>query len=129
MCSSELPQLLKLFKSRVLEISNDSIPSILEWFIPPYEVDADVTRSSSDDTAVAILRGRWLLNSAVVLDKYQMQRGTFMKNVERCCGLNHPKVVKVYGASHLRSPFASVFENAASTNLRDCWRSRLVSST
>lgn len=42
-----------------------------------------------------------------------------MKNVERCCGLSHPNVVKVYGASHLRSPFTSIFKNAASTNLRD----------
>lgn len=35
MCSSKLLQLLELFESRVLEVSNDAVPSILKWFIPP----------------------------------------------------------------------------------------------
>ncbi|GAB9463173.1 Serine/threonine protein kinase [Globisporangium polare] len=120
MCTPELLQLLELFESRVLEIFNVAVPKIPEWFIPTHELDADVTTSSSDEiAAAAILRGRWLPNSAVVLGEYQMQRGEFMMNVERCCSLSHPNVAKVYGASHLRSPFTAVFESTSSTNLRE----------
>jgi serine/threonine protein kinase len=38
---------------------------------------------------------------------------------EKCIRLNHPNVVKVFGAAHLRTPIVAVFENASSTNLRE----------
>ncbi|GAB9475961.1 Serine/threonine protein kinase [Globisporangium polare] len=113
--SPDLKSLLDL-SLRKLHIANAAVPPVPEWFIPPNELD--VNELNDGQTAVTTIQSKWT-SSVVMVSQHRMPREKFVATIQTCFKLSHPNVVKVFGASHIRSPYLAVFENAQSTNLRE----------
>lgn len=54
-----------------------------------------------------------------MVSDFEMPREAFVTDCGAWFQLSHPNVVRLFGASHLRSPLQAVFENASSTSLLD----------
>ncbi|GAB9473114.1 Serine/threonine protein kinase, partial [Globisporangium polare] len=114
-CSPDLKSLLDLSLCK-LHDANVKLPSVPKWFIPPHELD--VNETSDDHTPDTAIQSKWT-SSVVMVSQHRMPREKFIATIETCFQLSHPNVIRVFGASHIRSPFLAVFENAQSTSLRE----------
>ncbi|GAB9475841.1 Serine/threonine-protein phosphatase 6 regulatory ankyrin repeat subunit, partial [Globisporangium polare] len=122
-CSSELLDLLKLTLSKVRQASDVTPPQVPVWFIPPHELEVDqvvgelqiATAARAAPTAV---RGKWS-SADVMITQHRLSADSFAVAVEECARLNHPNVVTVFGASHLRTLFTAVTESVSSMSLRE----------
>lgn len=119
----DLYEVLQLSLRKVLEASSGvPVHPVPEWFILSHEFDAvqlgdDAEKSSS--TVTEVFRRKWARSAVMASQHHVIQQSSSIEIVQNCFPLSHPNVVKVFGASHLRSPFVAVFEVAASTNLRE----------
>lgn len=116
-CSKELLNLLKLSLHNVRTEYGEMDLVVLHWFIPVHELDVAQIAEEDEDTAQS--RGKWSNSAVTVVHHYRGESALFIEAVKRCCKLNHPNVVQIFGASHLGPPFLAVFEDASSTNLRE----------
>ncbi|KAF1328562.1 Serine/threonine protein kinase, partial [Globisporangium splendens] len=117
-CSAELQRLLhyaleKVQRPRLLDEA-DHVPA---WFIPFHELEGG--KAEKKTQSIMTVRAKWL-GSAVMVSTFDIvSRISFAEEVQKWVFLSHPNVVKLFGASHLQSPYETVFENASHTNLRE----------
>jgi len=70
-----------------------------KWFIPRYEVEVDGQISAGSFGAVH--HGKWLNSTVAVKCLFRSDRKLFMREANIWFTLNHPNVVKLYGACHV----------------------------
>ncbi|DBA05360.1 TPA: hypothetical protein N0F65_007522 [Lagenidium giganteum] len=121
---SEVLETMRGTFKKVVACSSVSTPKLPEWFQPPDSVirdDAPFGHGSFGQ----VYRGRWLGSNVVIKtlveDSMDNQRAIdqFIEEINLWYRLNHPNVLKMYGACHLdRSPFI-ICEDAVYGNLED----------
>ncbi|KAG6614305.1 TKL protein kinase [Phytophthora cinnamomi] len=70
-----------------------------KWFIPCYEVE--VSSQISSGSFGSVHHGKWLNATVAVKCLFQSDRKLFMREANIWFSLNHPNVVKLYGACHV----------------------------
>lgn len=107
---------------RVLRNSKASVLAIPKWMISPSDVT--FTQDEFDSGSYgSVHHGRLHVNQPVVVKCLLMDseraRETFVKETELWSKLDHPNVIKLYGACHLSSPAFWVCELAEFGNFAD----------
>lgn len=115
----ELQLINRVFQS-VASYSRLVVPSVPSWFIPPHEVElvAQITCGAFG----AVYRGSWIgtdvaVKSVLFLEDSET-RQAFLNEAEIWSSLQHPHIVKLFGACHVGNPFF-VCEYASSGNLSE----------
>ncbi|KAF1318807.1 Serine/threonine protein kinase, partial [Globisporangium splendens] len=117
--NQELLDLLQRSLDKLLMLSDDDVPDLPRWFVPPHDVDLTVYAEVSECNHVnGLIRGKWLGTDVMVV-KSQGSRDDFTEFVDLWSQMSHPNVLKLYGACHLRKPYLAILENVRSMSLRE----------
>lgn len=117
--SDELDLIRQIFW-RVSSYSTLGIPPVPMWFLPPHEVvlGNEIDRGSYG----SVHSGTWLSTSvavkSVIFQTGIENRYLFLKEADLWSSLQHPHIIKLYGACHVGNPFF-VCELASNGNLSD----------
>ncbi|GMF21332.1 unnamed protein product [Phytophthora lilii] len=89
-------------------LGNDDEGELPLWFIPPYQVQ--LGNHIADGSFGAVYEGEWLDTDVVVkqvlLDQTNKEnREQFRREADLWFSLNHPNLIKLYGACHQGRPF------------------------
>lgn len=84
-----------------------------EWLIDPCDVEFDF-----DASLRQLGSGRWLGAAIEVKQAGQLSKAEFVQELAKWSTLNHPHIVKLYGAYHIDDPFF-VFERPEFGSLRE----------
>ncbi|KAF1332035.1 Serine/threonine protein kinase, partial [Globisporangium splendens] len=109
-CTQATVELLQFSLHEVLRLYQLTV-DLPVWFVPLE--DLEILQQSDNHG-----HGRWL-KSAVLIQPSQLAHDAFIKRVNKWHRFNHPHVIKIFGAYHLREPRLVVFENTCSVNLRE----------
>lgn len=114
--------LIKRALSKLITLSSVRLPAIPDWFIPSDDVDFDASSCFNCGSYGSVHRGIWhsgipggkgakvVVKSLLVDD--DAAKKSFYKEVNVWHGLDHPHVLKLYGACHVSSPAFFVCDDA-----------------
>ncbi|KAG1689085.1 hypothetical protein DVH05_002854 [Phytophthora capsici] len=121
--SSQLFQLVRRTFNKLLRMSNVELPVIPDWFIPSDDVDFDTKNSFDCGSYGSVHRGTWSKGAAggkgakvvvkCLLVDDDEAKDSFYKEVDVWRQLDHPHVLKLYGACHVSSPAFFVCDEAS----------------
>ncbi|GMF12870.1 unnamed protein product [Phytophthora lilii] len=116
-------QLMRRTIYRLTRMSNVTLPAVPDWFIPRDDVDFDVDESFDCGSYGSVHRGTWSKGAtgaegAKVVIKCLLvdddaAKESFYKEVDVWRRLDHPHVLKFYGACHVSSPAFFVCDDAS----------------
>lgn len=122
--SQEMIRLMKRMMATVVRASRATVRPLPPWFLPSGEVEFEPIPFASGSFG-SVHRGVWGAGTKVVvkcllidgsqMDEHSQQR--VEKEINIWHQLNHPNVVKVFGASHVSSPPFIVCEEATNGSL------------
>ncbi|GMF55877.1 unnamed protein product [Phytophthora fragariaefolia] len=101
-CSYDCDQLraIESTAANIVGIPGDQKHIVVpKWFIPRYEVD--VGTQISTGSFAAVHHGKWLNATVAIKCLFQSDRKLFMREANIWFTLNHPNIVKLYGACHV----------------------------
>lgn len=87
-----------------------------EWLVDPSDVVFDFDAGQHGQRQLGT--GRWLDAAIEIKQAGQLDKAEFVQELAKWSTLNHPHVVKLYGAYHVGDPFF-VFERAEFGSLRE----------
>ncbi|KAG3017799.1 hypothetical protein PC128_g7898 [Phytophthora cactorum] len=115
-------QLMRRTLTKLLRMSSVKMPAIPDWFIPRDDVDFDAEMSFDCGSYGSVHRGMWSKGAtggkgAQVVIKCLLvdddaAKESFYKEVDVWRQLDHPHVLKFYGACHVSSPAFFVCDDA-----------------
>lgn len=102
---SERYELVQEVKTRFLRVCEIEAPIVPDWFISPDDVEYNKWNAVIKYGENLLYDGKWL-RTEVTIAVPNVNVGTFQEAASRWHSLNHPRVRKLFGASHLgRKPF------------------------
>uniref|UniRef100_K3WFM7 Protein kinase domain-containing protein n=1 Tax=Globisporangium ultimum (strain ATCC 200006 / CBS 805.95 / DAOM BR144) TaxID=431595 RepID=K3WFM7_GLOUD len=117
--SQESLDLLQRSLDKLLMLSDEEVPDLPQWFVPPHDVDLIICEEGPESKRNnGVTRGKWLGTDIMVV-KSRCAREDVLKDVDLWFQMSHPNVLKLYGACHLRSSYMAIIDNVQSTNLRE----------
>lgn len=121
--SAESLKLMKTLVQTVSEACHTPIRSLTPWFLPRDEVKFDAEPFAKGSFG-AVHHGTWGSGTKIAVKCLSMNDTNFSKvdtmlfnEINIWYSLNHPHVIKMYGASHLTNPPFIVCEDAVHGNL------------
>ncbi|KAG7399423.1 Leucine-rich repeat serine/threonine-protein kinase 2 [Phytophthora boehmeriae] len=122
-------ELMKRTLSKLTRMSNVKLPAIPDWFIPSDDVDFNPEVFFNCGSYGSVHRGTWQKGATsgkgakVVIKCLLMDddatKESFYKEVDVWQRLDHPHVVKFYGACHISSPAFFVCDDATHGNFAE----------
>lgn len=107
--------LLKSAFKKVVSVSQVEVQKIPGWFLPPDDVDFNAEPFSRGSFGT-VHRGIWGVGTDVVvkclMDSNERAKESFLKECHIWHGMNHPHVLKMFGACHVSAPPFIVCEYA-----------------
>ncbi|ETP24252.1 serine/threonine protein kinase [Phytophthora nicotianae CJ01A1] len=115
-------QLMRRTLNKLLRMSNVKLPAIPEWFIPRDDVDFNANMSFDCGSYGSVHRGMWskgatggkgakVVIKCLLVDN-DAAKESFYKEMDVWRQLDHPHVLKFYGACHVSSPAFFVCDDA-----------------
>ncbi|KAJ8546710.1 hypothetical protein ON010_g11525 [Phytophthora cinnamomi] len=92
--------------ARALEVLIGEVaafPDLPRWFVPWHEIE--VRDYISSGSFGSVHRGKWFAADVAVKQLFQADMGDFVREVEVWFSLNHPNVIKIFGACRVGTPF------------------------
>ncbi|KAG1709348.1 hypothetical protein DVH05_020005 [Phytophthora capsici] len=83
----------------IVGLSDQGQIAVPKWFIPRYEVEIDSQISAGSFGAVH--HGKWLNATVAVKCLFRSDQKLFLREANIWFTLNHPNIVKLYGACHV----------------------------
>ncbi|KAG1696587.1 hypothetical protein DVH05_018280 [Phytophthora capsici] len=122
--NKEMIQLMKAMLKTVVQSSKSTVGKVPPWFLPSNEVKTDPGHFANGSYG-SLYRGTWGLGTAVVVKRFNVEDKVVSERAQRKIEneiniwyrLNHPHVIKMYGASHVSSPPFIVCEDATNGDL------------
>jgi hypothetical protein len=122
-------QLMRRTLVKLLRMSNVKLPAVPDWFIPSDDVEFDEDMSFDCGSYGSVHRGTWSKGApggkgAKVVIKCLLvdddaAKESFYKEVDVWRQLDHPHVLKLYGACHVSSPAFFVCDDATQGSFGD----------
>ncbi|GMF34850.1 unnamed protein product [Phytophthora fragariaefolia] len=78
-------------------------PDLPQWFVPWHDVE--VLEYLSSGSFGSVHRGKWFEATVAVKQLFQADKKDFIREVNVWFSLNHPNVIKLFGACHVGTPF------------------------
>ncbi|KAE8879833.1 hypothetical protein PF003_g35958 [Phytophthora fragariae] len=80
-----------------------AFPVLPRWFVPWHEIE--VRGYISSGSFGSVHRGKWVEADVAVKQLFQADKDDFFHEVDVWFSLNHPNVIKLFGAYHVGTPF------------------------
>ncbi|KAF1326263.1 Serine/threonine protein kinase, partial [Globisporangium splendens] len=94
---------------RFLRVCDINVPEVPEWFISRDDADFEEWNMFETSEGIRKYDGRWL-KTRVTITTSNLKQDQFQDAVSRWYQLNHPNVVKLYGACHIGLPYFFVYD-------------------
>lgn len=120
--SPEEMEVLKTAYTAVKGSAGAEVPEIPRWFVSSDDIEFDAKKPFALGAYGSAHRGTWKKARVVIkrlLTDSDAARKSFFKEVEVWKQLDHPHVVKLYGACHVTRPAFFVSEDCVNNNLNE----------
>ncbi|KAL3663586.1 Armadillo repeat-containing protein 3 [Phytophthora oleae] len=124
--NKEMIQLMEAMLKTVVQVSKSTVVKVPKWFLPSNEVYTDSEPFAAGSYG-SVYRGKWGLGTTIIVKRFNVEDKVVSERAQRKIEseiniwyrLNHPHVIKMYGASHVSSPPFIVCEDATNGDLSD----------
>ncbi|RLN93950.1 hypothetical protein BBJ28_00010429 [Nothophytophthora sp. Chile5] len=98
--SSDKVRAIDAALTKIRQLSSSALQPLPPWFLPPYEVQ--VGKHIADGGFGSVSHGKWFGTDVVVKQLLQarIDKASFYHEADIWSRLNHPNVIKMYGACH-----------------------------